>query len=405
MELRPPADSPAASSSLEGYTLVVPALGLGNVCQLAVDLVVNTALVLREVEGGGVVARAGHLATPHVAPTVGTAPYSVPITTTGGGGGDVALNCEVYVVPEARVAVLQQRAACCDREHELYVAALASWAASARLARVLLLAGTDAILRPERMARGDRLVYLSTATGGLDAAAAAAGATRYVPPTAAGGSDEDRAALALHVERARATAAAAAAGAGVTGRGIAAAGSGVPSYYTGGAWLADVVGGGTAVSGDTTLPGWEAPSPAAIAATADAFAALWGTGYAPVYYRRWLSSPAAPPLTLLALFMAEGDNLADAAALATAAAAYTGIAPVLARLPPAVTHTLAQDDGTGAKKRRKGKAAAAGGGGGGAAAAAVAKRTWPATNGLVVPAYFLALFGPPPDLRAGSYGF
>lgn len=425
--LTPPADA-GTPVDLTGYTLVVPALGLGNVCQLAADLLVNTALVLRSVEGGstGVVVRAGHLASRHVQAAVGLSPYSVPIVAPGERGSDAAVNCEVYVFPAAATAVMQQRAACLDREHELFIAGVAGWAARAGVAAVLVLTATDAILRPERMARGDRLVYLTSAAGGEDArAAAAAGATKYEAPSAPGGSDEDRAALTAAVERARATAAVAAAASAAAS---ASASATVPagaalSYYSSGGWLAHDAGsssssgggsggsgadgGGVPLTVSGVAPvGWEAPTPAAVAATATAFAALWGTGYAPVYFRRALSNPLhGVPTSVLALFASEGDNLADAVTLATAAAAYTGLAPTLARLPIALTHTLAQDDGTGSRRRKKSKGVGAGGSGAVGGGGLVRERSWPATGGFVVPPYFLSLFGPPVDLAAGSYGF
>lgn len=352
---------------VRGYTLVVPSLGLGNICQLATDLLINTLLIADRNSTSAdrrapIIERIGHIATSSVLPVVGVQPYSVPIaaaSSVDAGTSDVSLNLELFAIPAARVVLLQQRAGAKDQHHELFVHDVYLWAVSAGIAKVLLLSGTDACLRPERIAAGERLVYISTeVTAGSKASEEAVEAAGVPIFKAVGDSAEDRAALADSELR---------------------HGNAEPqSFYnsTGGAEAA-------APAGSSAVPpaGWVPVSEAAISSTRILFAGMWGTGYAPVYFRRFFQSEI--PLVGLFYYASEGDNLVDAVNLGKAAARVLQLDSLIGGVPATLLRDANDESMTRKQKRR----------------------LLPAAEGLVLPPYFDKLYGPPVDATAGSYGY
>lgn len=281
----------AASLDLAGATLVVPALSLGSVDQMAVDLLVNSLFS----QGCTGVVRLGLLATPFVQPVIGGRPY-------GASGPETAGSLEVYHVPAARVVIVQQRAPAVSGQHEALVAALLEWAAGAGIASLVVLAAVDGISRVDAdFKAATPLRYIAA---GSDAAAEAAGA------------------LPLHRAPHSAAAPVDPAGAVVIGADGGALSGSAPA----------------AAPASASVVGWVPPTGSAVAQTALAFSGVWGSGYAPVYFRRALSSsvgageaasPAPALRSVLAVLASEGVNSPHAAALAELAAQVVGLAPLL----------------------------------------------------------------------------
>jgi proteasome assembly chaperone 2 len=116
-----------ASTSFDGFTLVVASASHANVGQLAADLLINT-LRLR---------RAGALLSAHVLPCVGNdALGDAP-------AGVLSLPLELYADDARALAVLQQRAPAARGAQRALAEELAAWAARAGFTRVLVLAGLD----------------------------------------------------------------------------------------------------------------------------------------------------------------------------------------------------------------------------------------------------------------------
>jgi hypothetical protein len=89
-------------TSLIGWTAVLPSLGIGNVCQLAIDAIVNT-IINGRIEG--VTAhKLGHLRSACVAPCVGGPAFDVAAAPW-----DVTTGIDVIAVPAWRVVFVQQR--------------------------------------------------------------------------------------------------------------------------------------------------------------------------------------------------------------------------------------------------------------------------------------------------------
>ena len=100
------------------YTLLLPVVAVGNVAQLAADLVIATLQLQR----------AGTLYHDALLPCIGAAAYShAPGLSSG---------LELYACPQRRLAVLQQRAPAAPGLHAELAAATADWVAAAGFKQV-----------------------------------------------------------------------------------------------------------------------------------------------------------------------------------------------------------------------------------------------------------------------------
>jgi len=311
---------------LVGWTAVVPSLGIGNVCQLAVDAIVNSVLNGRF--AGASAVKLGFLRSACLAPCVGGPAFDVTDAPW-----DVTTGVDVLAVPAWRVVFVQQRVPALPGWHEALVEDVCDWLASRGVARVVVVSGADALL-------------LKPADATPDDAAAPPARLAVVAAGGEGAAAEGRAAAAA----VRGRVLVAPASATATAEGLLAAPLEEDELTA-----AKAAGGGRV---------WSARVETAALFTSQ----LWGAGYAPVYCRRWGlragGGASLPPLVCLFLFVYEGDNIGDA--LALAAATLKLVAPA---------------------------------GVGDAASGSTD------SSPLTVPAYFSRLFGPPPDLSTGMYGF
>ncbi|KAF8058335.1 psmG2 [Scenedesmus sp. PABB004] len=257
MELVP--DDAGAPPDLAGGVLLAPAVAFANIGELALDALIASLGA----------ARVARLDDANVLAVVGNNAF------TPDPPGLLATALELYSVPGSRLFLLQQRAPAIPGRQAALAADLAGWAQRAGLAHVVLLCGLDAQYRREQQLEGSQLRFLAAGGGGQQQQA----------PAAAGGA----AAAAAAAE------AAAAGGASGSSGGTAAGGAGAPlaAACQAAGLLAlepDVEATEREVHG--LLPPWPQLD------------ALAGVGLA---------------ATLLATFAAEGDNVADALALAAAA--------------------------------------------------------------------------------------
>lgn len=133
------------SVNFEGNTLVLPSLSIGNVGQLAIDLIVSTLSL----------PRVGYLDNPHVLPIVGN-------DSLDGKNGHLALNLEVFKAPSSNVTFLQQRAPVIKGRNALYAESLINWIKESSFKEVILLFSTDASHRVDLQLTGSQLRYLQT---------------------------------------------------------------------------------------------------------------------------------------------------------------------------------------------------------------------------------------------------
>mmetsp|Transcript_13676 Transcript_13676/g.34449 ORF Transcript_13676/g.34449 Transcript_13676/m.34449 type:complete len:258 (-) Transcript_13676:352-1125(-) len=143
---------------LAGATLLLPGVSIGNVGQLAVDLLVHS-LKLR---------RVGFLESQYVLPSVGNDAYSAT------GTGKLAVEMELYGA-DGGVFVLQQRSPPVVGCQRLFAAELMDWVAASGFAKLVVLASIDSALREDLQITGPQLRYVATGGAEEDARCAAMG--------------------------------------------------------------------------------------------------------------------------------------------------------------------------------------------------------------------------------------
>ncbi len=116
-----------------GATLVLPAVGQGNVGQLALDLLLNTCA-----STGARVEACGPLRSRFVLPAVGNDAFD-----SSGAAGQMVSSLELYRIRDKGLVVLQVRAPIVDGARAELAQELARWAAEQGFARLLLLGGAD----------------------------------------------------------------------------------------------------------------------------------------------------------------------------------------------------------------------------------------------------------------------
>ncbi|KAM9494047.1 proteasome assembly chaperone 2 [Clarias gariepinus] len=132
----------------KGFTLITPAVSVGNVGQLAADLIISTLDM----------ARVGHFHSDCLIPMAGNNPYSR-------GEEEAALlstNAEVYCRSDVRLAVLQIRTPIIQTKMKYFRKTLVSWIKSSGFARTVLLSSCHGHQRDDQQLLGSPLRYLLT---------------------------------------------------------------------------------------------------------------------------------------------------------------------------------------------------------------------------------------------------
>ncbi|XP_061674946.1 proteasome assembly chaperone 2 isoform X2 [Syngnathoides biaculeatus] len=129
-------------------TLVMPAVAVGNVGQLAVDLLISTLDL----------PRVGYLHTDCLIPMAGNNPYA----TGKEDAGELHTAAEVYAAPELKIAVLQIRAPVVKTKSRRFRQLLLSWIKASGFSRTLVLSSSHAYHRDDQQLQGTPLRYLIT---------------------------------------------------------------------------------------------------------------------------------------------------------------------------------------------------------------------------------------------------
>jgi len=130
------------------FTLIMPVVSVGNVGQLAVDLLVST-LQPRKV---------GFFYDAAFWPIVGNDPYSAPGSTQG----DIVTCCEVYEIPDAKTVLVQQRVPIIKYRRFDFRRKLMAWIKKNKFGKVVLLSSSNANSRIDSQLEGSKLRYLCT---------------------------------------------------------------------------------------------------------------------------------------------------------------------------------------------------------------------------------------------------
>ncbi|XP_025896230.1 proteasome assembly chaperone 2 [Nothoprocta perdicaria] len=138
----------AAGPDLRGFTLLAPAVSVGNVGQLAIDLVISTLGMTK----------VGYFYTDCLVPMVGNNPYA----TAEENSTELSINAEVYSLPSRKLVVLQIRSPFIKNKYRAFSEALLDWVLSSKCARVILLSSSHAYQRDDEQLLGTPLRYLLT---------------------------------------------------------------------------------------------------------------------------------------------------------------------------------------------------------------------------------------------------
>lgn len=136
-------------TSFKDFTLIMPAISVGNVGQLAVDLIVSTLNMCR----------VGYIHTDCLIPMAGNNPYA---TFTPENANDLSTNAEVYSSPELRLAVLQIRTPIIQTKSKKFCKLMVSWIKASSFSRTVVLSSSHAYQRDDQQLLGTPLRYLQT---------------------------------------------------------------------------------------------------------------------------------------------------------------------------------------------------------------------------------------------------
>ncbi|XP_045596145.2 proteasome assembly chaperone 2 [Procambarus clarkii] len=132
--------------SLTGYTLIMPSVSVGNVGQLAVDILI-TNLSTEKI---------GLIHHPAIYPLVGGDPYDP-------NSNDVVTSADLHLVHELPLVIMQIRAPLIKGERPKFLSELSAWCKSAGIQDIVLLASCNAYERWENnQLTGSQLRYLTS---------------------------------------------------------------------------------------------------------------------------------------------------------------------------------------------------------------------------------------------------
>ncbi|KYO35326.1 proteasome assembly chaperone 2 isoform X2 [Alligator mississippiensis] len=142
--------STAARRDFKGFTLLMPSVSVGNVGQLAIDLVISTLDM----------PKVGYFYTDCLVPMVGNNPYA----TAEENSTELSINAEVYSLPSKKLVVLQIRSPFIKNKYRSFSQTVLSWVKSSKCARVILLSSSHAYQRDDQQLHSTPLRYLLSPT-------------------------------------------------------------------------------------------------------------------------------------------------------------------------------------------------------------------------------------------------
>ncbi|KAJ8288503.1 hypothetical protein COCON_G00011620 [Conger conger] len=134
------------SPSFKEFTLVMPAVSVGNVGQLATDLIISTLNM----------SRVGYFHTGCLIPMVGNNPYA----PSADNSTELCTTAEVYASPDLKLAVLQIRSPIIQTKRKPFRKLIISWIKSSGFARTVLLSSSHAYQRDDQQIHSTPLRYL-----------------------------------------------------------------------------------------------------------------------------------------------------------------------------------------------------------------------------------------------------
>nr|XP_056710517.1 proteasome assembly chaperone 2 [Euleptes europaea] len=136
----------SARPEFKGCTLLTPAVSVGNVGQLAADLVISTLGMTK----------VGYFYTDCLVPMVGNNPY----WTSEENATELCTNAEVYAMPSKELVVLQIRSPFIKNKYRHFCRVFLSWVKSYGFTKVVLLSSSHAYQRNDHQLHTTSLRYL-----------------------------------------------------------------------------------------------------------------------------------------------------------------------------------------------------------------------------------------------------
>ncbi|XP_059562680.1 proteasome assembly chaperone 2 isoform X2 [Myotis daubentonii] len=137
-----------SACDLAGFTLLMPAVSVGNVGQLAIDLIISTLNMCK----------IGYFYTDCLVPMVGNNPYA----TSEENSTELSINAEVYSLPSKKLVVLQLRSIFIKYKSKPFCEKLLSWVKSSNCAKVIVLSSSHSYHRNDLQLRSTPFRYLLT---------------------------------------------------------------------------------------------------------------------------------------------------------------------------------------------------------------------------------------------------
>ncbi|XP_029446816.1 proteasome assembly chaperone 2 [Rhinatrema bivittatum] len=137
-----------SSPDFRGFTLILPAVSVGNVGQLAADLIISTLDMTK----------VGYIYTDCLVPVVGNNPYA----TSEENAPELSINAEVYSLATKKLAVIQIRSPIVKNKSRSFCQLLISWVKKNGFGRVVLLSSSHAYQRDDQQLAGTPFRYLLT---------------------------------------------------------------------------------------------------------------------------------------------------------------------------------------------------------------------------------------------------
>ncbi|XP_036923517.1 proteasome assembly chaperone 2 isoform X2 [Sturnira hondurensis] len=134
--------------NLEGFTLLMPAVSVGNVGQLAIDLIISTLNM----------SKIGYFYTDCLVPMVGNNPYA----TSEENSTELSINAEVYSLPSKKLVALQLRSIFIKYKSKAFCEKLLSWVKSINCAKVIVLSSSHSYHRNDLQLCSTPFRYLLT---------------------------------------------------------------------------------------------------------------------------------------------------------------------------------------------------------------------------------------------------
>ncbi|XP_013002116.1 proteasome assembly chaperone 2 isoform X3 [Cavia porcellus] len=131
-----------------GCTLVLPAVSVGNVGQLAIDLIISTLNM----------SKIGYFYTDCLVPMVGNNPYA----TAEENSTELSINTEVYSLPSRKLVALQLRSIFIKYKSNSFCEKLLSWVKSSSFTRVIVLSSSHSYQRNDLQLRScSKEIYMA----------------------------------------------------------------------------------------------------------------------------------------------------------------------------------------------------------------------------------------------------